>query len=95
MSYNKLDTKQYFWRTTQQQEIDLIEEQEGGLLKAFEFKWGKNEKVRFPQMFTENYPGSETLVISPENLEKFLMKLRLLYFYRNQKIAIQHLPGAY
>lgn len=74
LNYNKLDTKQYFWRTTQQQEIDLIEEQEGGLLKAFEFKWGKNEKVRFPQTFTENYPGSETLVISPENLEKFLMK---------------------
>jgi len=43
-------------------------------LKAFEFKWGKTEKVRFPQTFTENYPGSETFVISPDNVEKFLLQ---------------------
>lgn len=74
LHYNNVDAKQYFWRTAQQQEIDLIEEHEGGLLKAFEFKWGKIEKVRFPQTFTENYPGSETAVISPDNLEIFLLK---------------------
>ena len=73
LRYNDLDAKQYFWRTTQQQEIDLIEEHEGGLLKAFEFKWVKNKKVRFPQTFTENYPGTETLVVSPDNLEEFLL----------------------
>lgn len=74
LHYNNIDAKQYFWRTTQQQEIDLIEEHEGGLLKAFEFKWGKNEKIRFPQTFTENYRGSETFVISPDNVEEFLLK---------------------
>jgi predicted AAA+ superfamily ATPase len=73
LHYNNSGAKQYFWRTTQQQEIDLIEEHEGGLLKAFEFKWGRNEKVRFPQTFTENYPGTETFVISPDNLEEFLL----------------------
>jgi hypothetical protein len=39
----------------------------------FEFKWCRNEKVRFPQTFTENYPGTETSVISPDNLDDFLM----------------------
>lgn len=73
LHYNNVDAKQYFWRTTQQQEIDLIEEHEGGLLKAFEFKWGKNKKIRFPQTFTENYPGSETSVISPDNVQDFLL----------------------
>ena len=73
LHYSRVDAKMYFWRTAQQQEIDLIEEHEAGLLKAFEFKWGKTEKVRFPQTFTENYPGSETAVISPDNLEEFLL----------------------
>ena len=73
LHYNNLDAKQYFWRTTQQQEIDLIEEHEGSQFKAFEFKWGKHEKVRFPQTFTDNYPNSETAVISPDNLEDFLL----------------------
>lgn len=74
LQYNRIDAKQYFWRTTQKQEIDLIEEHEGGLLKAFEFKWGSNEKVHFPQTFTENYPGAETFVISPANLQEFLLE---------------------
>lgn len=73
LHYHHLDAQQYFWRTTQQQEIDLIEEHEGGLLKAFEFKWGKNENVRFPQTFTENYASSETQVVSPDNIESFLL----------------------
>jgi hypothetical protein len=72
LRYNNLDAKQYFWRTTQQQEIDLIEDFEDSL-SAFEFKWGKTEKIRFPQTFTDNYPGSKTFVISPDNIEDFLL----------------------
>lgn len=73
LHYNNIDAKQYFWRTTQQQEIDLIEEHEGGLLKAFEFKWSKNEKARFPQTFTENYPNTKTNTVTPNNIEDFLL----------------------
>jgi len=73
LRYHQNDARLYFWRTKQQQEIDLIEEHEGGVLKAFEFKWGKNKKVRFPQTFTENYSNAETSVISPDNLEEFLL----------------------
>lgn len=73
LHYQRLDAQQYFWRTTQQQEIDLIEEHEGGVLKAFEFKWSESAKGRFPQTFTDNYPGTETAVISPANLERFIL----------------------
>lgn len=73
LHYNNLAVTQYFWRTPQQQEVDLVEEHEGGLLKAFEFKWGSSSKARFPQTFTTNYPGTETLVVSPANMEKILM----------------------
>ena len=71
LHYADDDAKMYFWRTTQQQEIDLIEERPDGYA-AFEFKWGKT-KARFPQTFTENYPGSKTMVVSPDNLEEFLL----------------------
>jgi uncharacterized protein len=72
LRYNDIDAALYFWRTTQQQEIDLVEDHQGKL-KAFEFKWGKNAKVRFPQTFTDNYPGSETFIVAPENIEEFLI----------------------
>jgi predicted AAA+ superfamily ATPase len=72
LCYMDADVKQYFWRTTQQQEIDLIEDDEGAL-KAFEFKWGQSKKIRFPQTFTDNYAGAETHIISPNNIEDFLL----------------------
>lgn len=71
LRYQNIDTSHYFWRTTQQQEIDLIEETTDKLM-AFEFKWSKTERVRFPQTFTENYPNVETRIISPENIEEFI-----------------------
>jgi len=74
LRYTNTDVKQYFWRTTQQQEIDLIEEHEAGRLMAFEFKWAKNAKVRFPETFTGNYPDVETRIVSPDNIEDFLLK---------------------
>lgn len=71
LRYQGIDASHYFWRTTQQQEIDLIEEN-SEKLTAFEFKWSRTEKIRFPQTFTENYPHAETQVISPENVEEFI-----------------------
>lgn len=72
LRYNNIDAGQYFWRTTKQQEIDLIEEY-NGKLDAYEFKWNKNQKIRFPQTFTDNYPGSGSFGISPDNIEEFLL----------------------
>ena len=65
----------YFWQTTQQQEIDLIEE-EDGFLSAFEFKWSKTEKVRIPQTFLQNYPGTKTEIITRDNLELFTTSIQ-------------------
>jgi predicted AAA+ superfamily ATPase len=72
LRYHNLDVAQYFWRTNQQQEIDLIED-DGEQLTAFEFKWSAKGNIRFPQTFTENYKGSKTFGITPDNLEDFLL----------------------
>jgi uncharacterized protein len=62
----------YFWRTTQQQEIDYIEER-GSFLHACEFKWNPTKsKERFPQTFLRNYERVATKVITPANYEEFL-----------------------
>lgn len=70
--YHKTGAKLYFWRTTQQQEIDLVEET-SGRLHAFELKWSEKRKVRFPQTFTANYPEAITSIVHPNNMEEYLM----------------------
>jgi len=70
---NELDIKSWFWRTTQQQEIDYIEEWENKLL-AFEFKWNKQKKVRLSKTFANAYPNHEFKLITPENFHEFVMK---------------------
>lgn len=72
LRYQGKDAKQYFWRTTQQQEIDLIEEVENDMT-AYEIKWNPKERVRFSQTFVENYSTAKTATISPGNLEEFLV----------------------
>ncbi len=61
----------YFWRTTQQQEIDYIEEK-NGVLSAFEFKWSASAKVSFPKTFLNAYKQVETAVVTPENYLHFI-----------------------
>jgi hypothetical protein len=72
LRYQNKDFTSYFWRTSQQQEIDLIEDS-GTDLSAYEFKWNTKANVRFPQTFTENYEVAETLTVTPDNIEKFLL----------------------
>ena len=62
----------YFWRTTQQQEIDWLED-DGGQLKAFEFKSNPKAKARFPASFQQAYPGTEMAIISTENYMDWLL----------------------
>ena len=68
---NELDVKSWFWRTTQQQEIDYIEERENKLL-AFEFKWNPQKEVRLSKTFTNAYPNHEFKVITSKNFHEFL-----------------------
>lgn len=61
----------FFWRTTQQQEIDYIEEKDG-VLSAFEFKWSPTARVSFPKTFLNSYDNVQTAVITPENYFSFI-----------------------
>jgi predicted AAA+ superfamily ATPase len=59
--------KSYFWRTTQQQEIDYIEECDG-MFTAFEMKWNpKKASVSVPSPFKNEYPLRQFVVVTPEN----------------------------
>jgi uncharacterized protein len=71
LHYNKIYAKRYFWRTTQQQEIDYLEEYDGKLT-AFEIKWNTQKKVYFPKTFTDNYPDASIHQITRENFWEFL-----------------------
>ena len=59
----------YFWRTKQQQEIDLVEEKDGKI-KAFEVKW-KKKKVNFSKSFVDAYQA-ETLLVDKSNFRDFV-----------------------
>lgn len=59
--------KYYFWRTTSQQEIDFLEE-EDGVFDAFEMKWNtKRGNMSLPPSFTNNYNVGSMHVVTPEN----------------------------
>lgn len=72
-AYNNSIAQHWFWRTQQQKEIDYIEE-ENGLLQAYEFKWNeKKAKATAPESFTTAYPDAHFHVITPKNVEEFLL----------------------
>lgn len=57
----------YFWRTTQQQEIDYVEECDGQF-SIFEMKWNpRRANTQFPSSFLTAYDVKEKAVVTPEN----------------------------
>ena len=71
LHYHNRFANRFFWRTTQQQAIDYIEEYDGRLF-AHEIRWNPRKNIRFSQTFTRAYPGSVTRVISRKNLKSFI-----------------------
>ena len=67
---NQSYAQMYFWRTQQQQEVDLIEEKDG-LLTAFEFKWHK-PNAKLPKAFSSTYPNTPFQVVTPDNYNDFV-----------------------
>lgn len=62
----------YFWRTTTQQEIDLVEES-GGAFQLFEMKWNaKKSQLNPPSDFTKAYGEMPFSVVTPDNYFDFL-----------------------
>ena len=71
LNNNERWSQRFFWRTTEQQEVDYVEE-EDGILRAFEFKWNKNSKAKISKTFSNAYPNAEISIITPENYEMFI-----------------------
>jgi predicted AAA+ superfamily ATPase len=71
LAYSGRRVNSWFWRTVGQQEIDLIEE-ENGAMRAFEFKWNSKAKVKLTPTFANAYPEASFEVIHPGNMEEFV-----------------------
>jgi predicted AAA+ superfamily ATPase len=71
LHYQNLFVNTWFWRTTQQQEIDYIEEKDGHL-SAYEFKINPAKKARLPKTFGAAYPDHSFETITPANYFSFL-----------------------
>lgn len=71
-SYQNLYSSNYFWRTYDQKEIDLVEEREGKLF-GYEFKWSLSSKAKAPRKWLETYPNAEYKIINPENYLEFII----------------------
>ena len=65
-TYKGIDAQYYFWRTYDQQEIDLIE-YSNGQASAFEFKLSPNAKGKLPEFFAKTYPDVPFTKISRDN----------------------------
>ena len=68
-TYKETYARMYFWRTTQQQEIDFVEEKDGEL-SAYEFKW-QGKSAKFPETFTNTYKA-KVFVIDRNNFREFV-----------------------
>lgn len=72
--YSLRRVKSYFWRTTQQQEIDYIEDSDGKI-SAFELKWNKKaaSKAKLPAVFSDSYDVTSFSAVTPDNYLQFLI----------------------
>lgn len=71
--YNVIPVNNYFWRTYDKQEIDLIEDRDGEL-HAYEFKWAA-KRVKIPPQWRDNYTPANFSVVSNENYLDFCSTL--------------------
>ena len=71
LAYQQKWVNNWYWRTTEQQEIDYVEE-ENGQLSAYEFKWNPKAKGSVPNSFKKTYPTATINIIHRENFEQFL-----------------------
>lgn len=72
MSYISHYANSYFWRTWDQQEIDLVEEREGKLF-GYEFKWKEKRASKPPRDWLATYPEASHEIITRENYLDFIL----------------------
>jgi predicted AAA+ superfamily ATPase len=69
--YNNLYGNNYFWKSYNGNEIDLVEEKDGRIY-GFEFKWNKIQ-AKIPKEFLTKYPNSEFSTINQLNYLDFIL----------------------
>jgi predicted AAA+ superfamily ATPase len=69
--YERIFANTFFWRTWEQQEIDIVEERDGKLF-GYEIKWGSAEKVTSPPLWKKTYEDASYEVINRENFIPFV-----------------------
>lgn len=69
--YQQVYANLYFWRTTNQKEIDLVIEK-NGMLHAFEIKWNPNKKAVLTKSFSNIYPNHTFDVVNNTNFFEFV-----------------------
>jgi predicted AAA+ superfamily ATPase len=70
-AYGGIFAHDYFWRTWEKKEIDLLEEYDGRL-HAWEFKWSPKRRAKVPDLFQETYPDSSFVTVTPDNFLEWL-----------------------
>jgi predicted AAA+ superfamily ATPase len=71
-AYHRDFAKLYFWRSKQQQEVDLVEELNGEIT-GFEFKWKARKSVHLPKTFVRLYNAKEKIIDST-NFRDFVLE---------------------
>ena len=71
LEYTETYPNNYFWRTTDQAEIDYLEDMDG-ILSCYEFKWNPSKGKSIPASFIKAYPQSNYTIIHRENFEDFI-----------------------
>jgi predicted AAA+ superfamily ATPase len=69
--YKMTLAKSYFWRTSQQQEIDYVEEI-GTNLSAYEFKWNPKKRATISKTFLNAY-DADAKVVNKDNFREFVV----------------------
>lgn len=70
-SYQRIYANDFFWRTWDKEEIDLIEERDGRLF-GFDFKYNSS-KMKPLKTWKENYPDSDLSIINKDNYLDFIL----------------------
>ena len=71
-SYQRFYANVYFWRNTEQKEVDLILEKDNHLY-VYEFKWNPLKTPRLTKSFSNIYSNFTYEVVSRENYGSFLL----------------------
>lgn len=71
-TYQAVPANVYFWRTYDQQEIDIVEERDGKLF-GYECKWSIKKSVSAPSDWQRAYPEAQFTAVTPANYLSFVL----------------------